>query len=115
MILDSYLQYIQKEETLQEFITVPMIAILVKVYTRHLSKAAKACIGHTRVSKTICILEYRLKAAQNIQTDLKKIIGKCRSSKNPQKCVLKVNNRINYFKRKEQKIRQQLSKAYQKV
>jgi hypothetical protein len=92
-----------------------MIVILVKVYIRNLSKAAKSCIGHTRVSKTICMLEYRLKATQNIQTDLKKLIGKCRSSKNPQKCILKVNKRISYFKQKEQKIRQQISKAYQKV
>ena len=116
MLLDSYLQYIQKnKEPLQEFIVLPMIIVLVKVYTRHLSKAAKSCIGHTRHSKTICILEYKLRATQNIQTDLKKLMSKCSQSKKPDKCIIQVSKKITYFKLKEQKIRQQIAKAYQKV
>ena len=73
MKLEPYLNKIQTKEPLQEFIILPTIVLLIKAYTRHLSKAAKSCIGHSRISKTICILEYRLRATQRIQRDLEKL------------------------------------------
>ncbi len=116
MLLESYLKYLQEEEeTLQEFIIIPVIALLVRAYLKHFSKAAKSCIGHNTYSKSICILEYRIKATRKIQSDLKKLQSKCVQTKNPEKCIINIAKKIARYKLKEQKLRNQLSKEYQKV
>lgn len=117
MLTESYLQYIQNDnkENLQEFVILPIIVLLVRSYTRHLSKAAQSCVGHTRTSKTICILEYKLRATQQIQRDLEKLRSKCSKDNNPEKCIIRLSKKIAQYKIKEEKLRQQISKEYQKV
>jgi len=76
-----------------------IIAIGVLVYRKFMSKASKACKNYKGDEKNECLKKYREKAKQlKIQT-LVKNRKACSKTKNPQKCVEKINKKIRGLKK----------------
>ncbi len=86
-----------------------MLAILaiyasVKIYKRFYSKAAKSCSSYKGLKKTTCMKKFQLSAYKAQLIDLKRAATQCGLTKNPEKCVKTIKNKMD-------KINKKISKA----
>ena len=65
-----------------------------KTYKRFFSKAARACSQYSGAEKTACMEKYKVTATKAQIADLRKAIGACKNSSNPQKCRSTIQAKI---------------------
>jgi len=86
-----------------------MLAVLaiyasVKIYKRFYSQAARSCSIYKGQKKTICMKKFQLTGYKAQLMDLKKASTKCGLTKDPEKCVRTIKNKMD-------KINKKISKA----
>jgi len=79
-----------------------MLAIYVsaKIYKRFYSKAAKGCSAYKGKKKTICMKKFQLTSYKAQLMDLQKAATKCGMTKNPEKCVKTIKNKMDRINKK---------------
>jgi len=89
--------------------TVAIVALALKaahiVYKEWLSKSARACKGKTGAEKQQCEYKFKVKSIQAQMAALNKGKSKCKQTKDPKKCALKIDSKILKLKAKIQKIK----------
>ncbi len=74
------------------------IAGSIKVYNRFFSQAAKACAN--KPDKTECMKDYKIQALQKAKSEVSRGKSKCAQTKNPEKCVTKMDRQIQKYNKK---------------
>ena len=80
------------------------------IFQRFFSKAARACKGKTKIERKKCINKFKADAIKKEIQVLKKYKNICNKSKNPNKCKIKIDNKISLLKTNEMTIRRNLLK-----
>lgn len=75
-----------------------------KTYKRFFSKAAKACAKLPSKQKTACMKKFQADAIGKQIQDLTASIAGCAKVKNPEKCKVGIQNKINKLKIKQAKV-----------
>lgn len=88
-MLDTYLEQLQEDEYLEEFVGLTVIA-LAAIYKKYLSKAAKACKSKPPHEKNRCMLTYQIAGKKAQLQHIKSMTNKCSESKDKDKCLQKV-------------------------
>jgi len=84
--------------------TVAAAAILAAstIYKQHLSKAARACKDFVGPKRAICLKKYKELALKNQLQALSSKMSSCSKDKNPEKCKMKIQKKINSIKMAQQ-------------
>ena len=78
-----------------------LTVIAYSIYQSVFSPAARACATRrTPDAKSICMKEFRIKALKAEINALNSSKAKCRQSEDPEKCISKINERIEKVKKK---------------
>ena len=98
--LDKHLQKIQEIEPVTmalagtTFGAVNILLMAIRTYKDYFTKAARQCSGLPPKEKAICMLRAKMYATNVELQTLKGNLNKCNKSRDPQKCRLKVENKI---------------------
>lgn len=74
-----------------------LAAAAYQVYDRYFSLAAKNCIGRSGVDRSICIIQYKIIAAEKALAKLKEALPSCKTARNPRKCEFKIHKQIYFW------------------
>lgn len=75
-----------------------VITVAYKTYKRFLSKGAKACKKYSGDKKTSCMYRYKRYATNKRVEDLNQGKEACKHTKDPSKCVAKIDKKITKLK-----------------
>jgi len=87
------------------------------IYKKYIEKVIRNCnlIKTKDFNKgAICNLTYRIKASGVFINELRKNIGKCYKTKDPNNCKLKINNRIQKEKKNIKDLKERLKERISK-
>ena len=108
--VDEYLKHLS-DDNLNEFVVLPAVLMIYKLYMRYFSSYAKNCIGKKGKERSACIYEQKIKAIDKTIDELERYKETCKKySTNPDKCIKQVNDMISKYKKKKKKAQQQIDK-----
>lgn len=100
--ISHLLSFMQKNPVTTYYLVTSLIDIAHKVYKNILSQSSRAC--RDQVNKEECIKKFKEKAILAQIQKLTSDLPLCQGSKNPAKCSLQINKKINELRFKLKKI-----------
>lgn len=88
--------------------TASILFMASKIYNEYLSKMARACKAHVGSAGTICRLNYKRNGSLILIKNLNNGKSKCTKTKNPEKCIAKIQAKITKEKLKIKNYNKQL-------
>ncbi len=76
-----------------------------KAYQRFFSQAARACKGKSGAEKTGCMKQFKVKGLQASKTVMAASVSKCAKTKDPAKCKLKIQSKMQGIDAKMAKLK----------
>lgn len=120
-ILEEYLNDIQQEIAPAILAAGAVAGIInainmsVKVYKDYLTKNRRRCSDLPDTEQALCLLKVKSMAKQQQLKKLQSLASKCKQSKNPEKCMEKVKNKIENVKHDAQMFAKRANQLKQKV
>lgn len=112
-MINNYISHLQeKEESLNEFIVLPLLMVLIrKLYKKHLEhkKILENCLGLSGKEKKKCFIVHKLLALKKIKNTIRSLKGRC-SSEDEKKCVKKINREITKIDKEIASLKTKLGK-----
>lgn len=71
------------------------VAAAIKIYNRFFSQAAKSCVDAK--NKTECMKKFKIQALQRAKSEIARGKAKCNQTKDPKKCVEKMNKQLQNY------------------
>ena len=115
MLLDEYLEKFQKEENTNEIavmtaLTVGMLTVSVfDAFKDFMSKAARQCFALKGSDRSKCMIKMRMEGTKRLIAGLEKKKSLCSKTRNAEKCIIKMTEKINKQKEKLQMYMQQFN------
>jgi len=120
-ILEEYLNDIQQEIAPAILAAGAIAGIInainmsVKVYKDYLTKNRRRCSDLPEAEQALCLLKVKSMAKQQQMKKLQQVASKCKQSKNPDKCMEKVQNKIQNVKHDAQMFAKRADQLKHKV
>lgn len=109
-LIDEYLENLQTE-----FIILPTLFGIYKLYQRFLSVAARKCMGMSGKKKTTCMLLYKLETFKIAKRNISKYKKLCKYTMTPKSCVKEVTDQIQKIEQRIDKTMQELNEVMEKI
>jgi len=77
-------------------------------YKRFFSQAARACSGRSGIDKTVCMRKFKIAGCQAAIKMLEQGKSKCRGTKDPQKCIIKIDNKIARWQKRIERLQSKI-------
>jgi len=122
--LDEHLKNIQEFDPVTltaaavAFSAINVLMMALRTYKEYFTKAARKCKDLTPKEKAMCMVRAKM-MAKNIQLmKIKAMVGKCAKAKSPEKCKIKLVNKIQKLSKEIKfysvRIKQMGTQAYEK-
>lgn len=93
-VIDDYLEHLEEVAPMLALSAASMLMTAFNLYKSHLTKAARSCKDLPPREKAICMINSKI-IAKNMQLQmLKSNLPKCGKSRKPDKCKLKLANKM---------------------
>lgn len=85
------------------------------IYRDNLTKAQRICGNFYGDAKSMCVIQYKLDEAKKLLTKLKSTRTKCTTTKDPSKCMVRMDKKIEKVEAKLGTLNQQLTLVQDKI
>jgi len=105
-LVENYLAYINEAD-----VPIPYIMGLAMIsynrYKDNVANSRRACDNYTSDAKSKCLVSFKLSETNRLMAELDAIRGRCRATKNPEKCSERMNKKIDSVALKIDKLEDQ--------